>query len=122
MTTREMTKHNQRLGKFGEQAAAAYLKSKGYAIVDVNARTPHGEIDVVAALGDVTVFVEVKTRSSRQFGAPEEAITPRKLSHMLNAASFYAAEHAIDHWQIDVIAIEKIPGKVSEIVHFENVA
>ncbi len=114
--------HNQRLGKFGEQAAAAYLKSKGYSIVDVNVRTPHGEIDLVAALAGLTVFVEVKTRSTRQFGHPEEAITPRKLTHMINAASFYAAERGIDHWQVDVIAIEKMPGKISEITHFENVA
>jgi putative endonuclease len=112
--------HNQRVGRWGEQAAADHLGGKGYEILERNVRTPYGEIDLVARKGDMTFLVEVKTRTSHSYGLPEEAITARKQAHLLACAEHYAAEHEIDHWQIDVIAVEKIGGKV-EIVHFESI-
>ncbi len=115
-------KHNQKIGRWGEESAAAYLQKRGYQILDKNARTPYGEIDLVARLNEVTVMVEVKARTSRSFGLPEEAITPRKLTHMLAAAEHYAAEHALDSWQLDVLAVEGIPGVEPRITHFENVS
>ena len=57
-------KHNQKIGKWGEDAVAAYLKERGYEILARNARTPYGEIDIVAKQEDVYIFVEVKTRTS----------------------------------------------------------
>ncbi len=113
-------KHNQRIGKWGEDTAAQYLAEQGYEIVTRNARTPYGEVDIVAKQGDVTVFIEVKTRTSNKMGLPEESITPRKREHMLAAADHYAAENGIDHWQIDVIAIEGRPGTKPRITYFEN--
>src|SRR5690349_13378050 len=113
--------HNQKIGRWGEAAAAEYLQARGYEIVEKNARTPYGEIDLVARLEGVIVFVEVKTRTSRRLGLPEEAITPRKQAHMLAAAEHYAAEHEIDSWQADVLAIEGLPGAMPVIEHFENV-
>jgi putative endonuclease len=115
-------KHNQKIGRWGESVAAEYLQKRGYEILDKNARTPYGEIDLVARLNGVTVMVEVKARTTRSFGLPEEAITARKLSHMLAAAEHYAAEHALDSWQLDVLAIEGIPGVEPRIEHFENVS
>ena len=41
-------KHNQRIGKWGEDAVAAYIAERGYEIIVRNARTPYGEIDIVA--------------------------------------------------------------------------
>jgi putative endonuclease len=96
------------------------LASHGHELIATNVRTPFGEIDLVAQLGDITVFVEVKTRSSNRLGVPEESVTPRKQQHMLAAAEHYAAEHEIDHWQIDVIAVEGKPGTKPVITHFEN--
>lgn len=113
-------KHNQRIGQWGEDVAADYLTTRGCEITARNVRTPYGEIDLVARQGDVTLFVEVKTRTSNRMGLPEEAITPRKREHMLAAAEYYAAEHEIDHWQIDVIAIEGRPGAIPAITYFEN--
>ena len=115
-------KHNQEIGKWGEQAAAEYLQHKGYEILDKNARTPFGEIDLVARLEVATVFVEVKARTTRSFGLPEEAITPRKLAHMRACAEHYAAGHEIDTWQLDVLAVEGLPGLPPRIEHFENVS
>ena len=114
-------KHNQMIGKWGEQVAVDYLKQKGYIIMETNTRTPHGEIDIIACVEGLIVFVEVKARTSRTFGFPEEALTRRKLTHMANCAKYYAALHEIDTWQCDAIAVEGSPGKSPMIEHFENV-
>lgn len=115
-----MKKHNQRIGAWGEGVAADWLAERGCEIVARNVRTPHGEIDIVARQGDVTLFVEVKTRTSNKMGLPEESITPRKQQHMLAAAEYYAAENLVDHWQVDVIAVEGKPGGTPILTYFEN--
>src|SRR5574338_1661132 len=99
-------KHNQSIGKWGEDAAVEYLTERGCQLIARNRRTPYGEIDIVVRRGDITVFVEVKTLTSSRNFFPEQNVTARKRSHMLACAEHYAAEHAIDHWQIDVIAVE----------------
>lgn len=112
--------HNQRIGKWGEDTVAAYLAKRGYEVIARNARTPYGEIDIVTTQGEITVFVEVKTlRSSKHF-FPEQNVTARKRAHMLACAEHYAMENAIDHWQIDVIAVEGKAGLEPTITHFEN--
>jgi putative endonuclease len=112
--------HNQRIGQWGESTAVDYLTQHGYDIIARNVRTPFGEIDIVAKQGDMTIFVEVKTRTSDKMGLPEEAITPRKQEHMLACADHYASEHEIDHWQVDVISVEGKPGDKPVITYFEN--
>lgn len=112
--------HNQRVGQWGEGTAADHLTGRGCEIIARNVRTPYGEIDIVAKQGDVTLFVEVKTRTSDTMGLPEESITARKRQHMLSAAEQYAMEHEIDHWQIDVISVEGKPGSIPKITYFEN--
>ncbi len=64
----------------------------------------------------ITIFVEVKARTSKSFGPPEVAVTPRKQAHMQACADHYAQQNEIDHWQIDVIAVERCNGQV-EIMH-----
>jgi putative endonuclease len=51
-------KHNQKVGRWGEETAVVFLTQRGYAILARNARTPYGEIDIVAKQEDVTIFVE----------------------------------------------------------------
>ena len=115
-----MTKHNRTVGQWGEEMAATYLRARGYEILARNARTPYGEIDIVAKQDDITVFVEVKSRTSLKMGLPEESVNSRKQARMLACAEHYAAENAIDHWQIDVIAVEGKVGMEPKITHFEN--
>ena len=67
-------KHNQSIGKWGEDIAAEHLIQHNYEIINRNVRTPYGEIDIVARQGDITIFVEVKTRTSNKMGLPEESI------------------------------------------------
>ncbi len=110
---------NQKVGQWGEQVAADYLSVNGYEIIAHNVRTPYGEIDLIAQKDGFTIFVEVKARTSSSLGPPEIAVTPRKQQHMLSCAEHYVQQNEIDHWQIDVIAVEEVNGK-PEIVHFEN--
>lgn len=111
------------IGGWGENLARDYLARRGYHLIDQNVRTPYGEIDLIAAEGQVLVFVEVKTRSSGAFGLPEEAITPEKRRHLLEAAQAYLQEHP-EHegdWRIDVIAIQQQgDGPPPQVTHFEN--
>ena len=115
-----MTGHKQRIGSWGEGIAAEYLAGRGYEILARNVRTPYGEIDVLARQGDITIFVEVKTLTKSGNFFPEHNITSRKREHMLAAAEYYAAEHQINHWQIDVVAIEGRPPDGPTINLFEN--
>ncbi len=110
---------NQSVGRWGEQAAADFLCEHGYDVTGRNVRTPYGEIDLVVQKDGVTVFVEVKTRTSKSLGPPELAVTPRKQAHMLSCADYYAQQNEIDHWQIDVVAVQKVDDNI-EIMHFEN--
>ena len=68
----------QSLGREGERLAAEYLEKKGYKVVASRFRLFHGEIDLIAWDGDTLVFVEVKARTSDDFGLPEESVTPAK--------------------------------------------
>ena len=113
-------KHNQRIGKWGEELAVDHFKQLGFEIMARNTRTPYGEIDIVARRGEITIFIEVKTRTTDKMGMPEDSITARKRQHMISAAEHYAMEHEIDSWQIDVLSIEGKPGIQPKITHFEN--
>ncbi len=79
------------LGAVGEEAALRHLRARGYRIRDRNVRCPMGELDVVAEHGGVLVFVEVKTRSTADFGAPVDAITPAKRRRLWRLATYYLA-------------------------------
>jgi putative endonuclease len=79
------------LGRHGEQLAAEFLTRRGYRVVGAGFLARRGEIDLVCWRGDRLVMVEVKTRSSDAFGAPAEAVGPRKRRAMLAAAAEYRA-------------------------------
>lgn len=113
----------QRIGRWGEEVAARYLEERGCRIVARNVRTPYGEIDLIAEQGGVTLFVEVKARTSAAYGLPEESITAAKRTHLLNAIQAYwqMSEAVEGIWQVDVIAIQGRPGDQEvQIEHFEN--
>lgn len=118
-SARQEMSRNQRVGRWGEDAAAEYLSARGYTILSRNLRTPYGEVDLLAQIEDEVVFVEVKARTTTSLGPPEIAVGQQKQAHMLASAEYYAQQNGLKHWRIDVIAIEKIRGK-SRIVHFEN--
>jgi putative endonuclease len=81
------------LGRRGEEAAALYLASLGFDILERRFRTAAGEIDIVAREGDTLAFVEVKSRSSVSCGRPAEAVGSRKRVRLLRAAALYLLGH-----------------------------
>lgn len=99
--------YKQLLGRWGEKCAMEFVQEQGLTILETNARTPYGELDIVAMESDQIVFIEVKTRSSDKLGKPEDAVQSRKIEHLLHAAEAYMQEHEnlSDNWRIDVIAI-----------------
>jgi putative endonuclease len=81
--------NNVSLGKRGEQLALDHLIALGYTIEARNYRCPFGEIDIIARDKEILVFVEVKTRRSRLFGLPHEAVDFRKQQRISRIASYY---------------------------------
>ena len=109
------------LGRRGERAAEKYLRRSGYRIVARNFRAAGAEIDLVAMDGDVLVFVEVKTRRSREAGAPEEAVDERKQKQIRRAAEIFATRYRADDvtMRFDIIAVDA-SGKRLEIELLRN--
>ena len=102
-----MTQARITLGKHGEDLACQELERRGYAIVARRYRVRGGELDIVARDGPVLVFVEVKTRTGRRFGAAAEAVTAAKQRRMTKLASEYLKRHHVSDCpcRFDVVAI-----------------
>ena len=110
-------------GALGENLACEFLGNNGYSIVERNFRCPSGEVDIIARQKETLVFVEVRTKSSRWFGSPEESITSTKMEKLRNVAAYYWQNHTNlpESWRIDVVAIEvNGRGRVSRIELVEN--
>ena len=101
------------LGDRGEDLAAAHLKKQGYKILARNYRTPIGEIDLVARHQGALVFIEVKTRRSRRFGSPQEAVHPAKQERLRNLAEYYLQQQGLGEVMVrfDVVGILWQEGK-----------
>jgi putative endonuclease len=115
--------NRQEVGKLGEKVAQKFLKKRGYRIHEVNFRCPQGEIDIIAQQKDYLVFVEVRTKSSLDFGTPEESLTQSKKKKLIASALTYANTHPNlpSLWRIDVVAIElDTKGQTKRIELIEN--
>ncbi len=98
----------QRLGESGEDLACRELAARGYAILARRYRTRYGEIDIVARDGDTTVFVEVKLKTTGEFGTAAESVTPWKQRRVAAMAVDYLARNRlVDRpCRFDVVAID----------------
>ena len=113
-----MTDARQNLGKSGEDLAATELGSRGYAIIERRYRTAHGEIDIIARDGDTMVFVEVRRKSSAEFGTAAESVTPAKQRRVIRMAVAYLALHGLYERcpvRFDVVAIDDLPDGTPQI-------
>lgn len=116
-----------RIGHYGEQLAAEYLRSAGMVVLDRNWRPRglgvRGELDLVARDGDELVIVEVKTRRSIAFGAPSEAVTARKLRSLRSLALAWLDDRCIHapKLRFDVIAVTLPPAGQPVIEHLRAV-
>lgn len=111
------------LGARGETAAAAWLETRGYQIAARNVRTRYGEIDLVARLGSLVVFVEVKSRTSDRFGHPADAVVWRKRRRLVQLADMCLRRLGLEHCAVrfDVIAVHfDRNGDVKEVEHIPD--
>ena len=114
-----MAQHNQ-LGKQGEDAAVAFLQTKGHRILARNYRFGRAEIDIVSTDKDMVVFIEVKTRSTEYFGYPEEAVDKKKRAAMRKAAREFMYQNKLDSpVRFDIISILN-QNKKFEILHIPD--
>ncbi len=114
-----MAQHNE-LGKKGEQLAVDYLLKKGYDIIVRNYRFDKAEVDIIAQLKDTLAVIEVKTRSTTDFGNPQDFISPKKIKRLVKAVDEYVNVNNLDvDVRFDIIAIVK-QGKIFDIEHLEN--
>ncbi len=102
-----MEKYNKKLGGFGEEEVSKYLENKGYRILTRNYICRFGEIDIVALDKKCLVFVEVKTRTSSKFGAPENAVNYWKQRHLRLSAMCYIEQYHMKEYfaRFDIVEV-----------------
>jgi len=111
-----MAEHNE-LGKLGEELAVDFLQKEGYEILETNWVFQKAELDIIARKGNIVAAVEVKTRSSVEFGLPQEFIKPKKIQLLTKAMNEYVISNDFDvNVRFDVISIYKNDKKF-EIEH-----
>ena len=118
-----MKQDNKVTGFKGESAAADYLRKKGYKILERNFYTKFGEIDIVCQKKDVVIFVEVKTKTSDEFGEPWEMVNKHKIEQVKMMGEVWNLKN---NWQgqcrVDVVGVWLREGEVDKIEHWENVS
>jgi putative endonuclease len=117
-----MDLHNLQTGKKGEDIATRYLLQNGFTLQARNWRHRHYEVDILASKNKLLHIIEVKTRTSLQFGYPEEGIDRHKMQYLKNAAAVYQYLHP--QWkyiQFDAIAITLENDLVKEVFFIEDI-
>ena len=114
-----MAQHNE-LGKKGEQLAVNFLLKNGYEIIEQNYRFDKAEVDIIARYKDILAIIEVKTRSTTDFGNPEEFVKPKQIKQLVKAVDEYVIVNDLDvEVRFDIVAIVK-EKKGFKIEHLEN--
>lgn len=98
--------NKKELGKFGEEAAAEYLKLQGYEILALNFRCRLGEVDIICKKDNQVVFCEVKTRTTDTCGTPGEAVTEAKKDKIRKVAAVYTMWEKVTNYQVGFDVIE----------------
>ncbi|HNV86420.1 MAG TPA: YraN family protein [Candidatus Omnitrophota bacterium] len=115
-----MKRNSGRLGARGEEFAAEYLRKLKYRILEKNYRCSLGEIDLVCRQGKRIVFVEVKTRTSSDFGMPEEAVTEAKKRKIFRLAEWYLAEKHLENREVSFEVLSLFPAREGAGFHVER--
>jgi len=114
-----MAKHNE-LGKKGEQLAVDFLLKNGYKIIERNYRFDKAEVDIIAKKNNLLAIIEVKTRSTSNFGNPQDFVKPKQIQRLVKAVDEYVNVNGLDvEVQFDIIAIVKEKNNF-KIEHLEN--
>ncbi|MEC5164593.1 putative endonuclease [Flavobacterium sp. PL11] len=111
-----MAEHNE-LGKLGEEMAVEFLQKNGYKIIETNWTFQKAEIDIIAKKENILAIIEVKTRSSLDFGLPQDFVKTKKIQLLVKAVDAFVNERDLDvEVRFDIIAIHK-EGKSFVIEH-----
>jgi len=86
-------KNTHARGRTAEEDGVRWLEKQGFRVLARNHRTRAGEIDVVGREGDTLSFVEIKARSTRDFGPASCAVPPHKQRRIARAAALYLIRH-----------------------------
>lgn len=114
-----MAEHNK-LGDLGEELAVEHLVKNGYDILERNYTYQKAEVDIIAQKGDTLVVIEVKTRSTADFGNPQDFLKPKQMKRLVMAVDAYIIENDLDvQVRFDIIAIV-IEGKTIDLEHLED--
>lgn len=106
---------NKIKGDIGEELATQFLKKEKYKILARNYSTHIGEIDIIATKNSVIVFVEVKARTSNEFGRPAEAVNYRKQQKIHLVAEQYLQKYNLENKEIRFDVIEIFDGEVTHL-------
>jgi putative endonuclease len=113
-----MAEHNE-LGKLGEELAVDFLIENGYEILETNWTFQKAEIDIIALKDNILAVVEVKTRSSLEYGLPQDFVKAKKIKLIVKAINEYVVTNDLDvEVRFDIIAIHA-KDKQFEIEHLE---
>lgn len=109
-------RQTSKFGKIAEDFVAKYLPANNYKIIERNFHSRFGEIDIIAVKNATLIFIEVKARWSDKFGAPEEAVTPKKLWKIGKTGEYYALLHPNlpQKFAIEVVSLQFEDGRVKE--------
>ena len=114
-----MAEHND-LGKLGEELAVEFLEKNGYYILETNWTFQKAEVDIIAKKEGILAVVEVKTRSSIDFGLPQDFVKPKKIQLLVKAINEYVISNDLDvEVRFDIIALRK-EGKGFKMEHLED--
>ena len=114
-----MAQHNE-LGKKGEELAIEYLETNLYEVIAKNYRFDKAEVDIIARKNDILAIIEVKTRSTKDFGNPQEFLKPKQIKNLIKAVDEYILVNGFEvEVRFDIIAIVKSKSSY-EIEHIEN--
>lgn len=102
-----MADHND-LGKLGEELAVEFLEKNGYSILETNWTFQKAEIDIIAKKENILAVVEVKTRSSIDFGLPQDFVNPKKIQLLVKAINEYVISNDLEvEVRFDIIALHR---------------
>lgn len=112
------------LGDFGERLAARHLTERGLRILARNFRCEDGELDIIAADGEILVGCEVKTRRSTRYGSPLDAVDPLKVDRVHRLTRRWAQENAYpyERVRVDVVTVIKPRRGAAELRHLVEVS
>lgn len=122
---KENNHYKKQVGRFGEDMACEFLQKRGYRIIKRNLQRSYKEIDIVAKKDKLTLFIEVRSRTSTSYGGAEEAINSRKIKNFRAGVKSYAQINNLDfnRLRLDFLAVNiNKTEKTVKIRHFKDIA